>query len=48
MKLFLHNSNVGLCGLLETRVRKSNFPKVYSGVCDSWSVVTKIKIIEEA
>ncbi|XP_048496393.1 uncharacterized protein LOC125495655 [Beta vulgaris subsp. vulgaris] len=38
--MFLNHNNVGLCGLLETRVRKSNFVKVYGGVCASWSIVT--------
>ncbi|XP_048502886.1 uncharacterized protein LOC125498678 [Beta vulgaris subsp. vulgaris] len=34
------SDKIGLCGLLETRVKSGNFPKVYSRVCEGWSVVT--------
>ncbi|XP_074290351.1 uncharacterized protein LOC141617081 [Silene latifolia] len=40
LKWFLHQNNVGLFGLLETRVRCSNWNKVHNKVCSDWAICT--------
>lgn len=40
VRWFLKHNQIGLCRLLETSVKCGNFPKVYTGVCDGWSIVT--------
>ncbi|XP_010685067.1 uncharacterized protein LOC104899550 [Beta vulgaris subsp. vulgaris] len=40
VRWFLKSNKIGLCGILETRVKCSNFPKIFNSVCDGWSVVT--------
>ncbi|XP_057246771.1 uncharacterized protein LOC130589518 [Beta vulgaris subsp. vulgaris] len=40
VRWFLEHHGVGLCGLLETRVRRHNFPKVFGRFGSKWSVVT--------
>ncbi|XP_074278320.1 uncharacterized protein LOC141601913 [Silene latifolia] len=40
IKRFLSQNNVGLFGLLETKVKSSNWLKVKKNVCDSWSICT--------
>ncbi|XP_074278250.1 uncharacterized protein LOC141601844 [Silene latifolia] len=39
IKWFLHTNNVGLCGLLETRVRTGSINKVHQGLGNNWKVV---------
>lgn len=36
----LNQNSLGLVGLLETRVKASNFNKVFPKVCDNWNVTT--------
>lgn len=40
VKWFLNHHGCGLFGFLETRVRPSNFAKVFPKLGSSWSVVT--------
>ncbi|XP_074277532.1 uncharacterized protein LOC141601161 [Silene latifolia] len=39
IKRFLHTNNLGLCGLLETRVRCGSINKVHQGIGAHWEVV---------
>ena len=36
VKLFLHNNNIGLVGLLETKIKMQNFQKVASNMFPNW------------
>lgn len=40
VKKFLDHHSVGLFGLLETRVRSGNFPKVFARFGGAWSIAT--------
>ncbi|XP_074318568.1 uncharacterized protein LOC141655383 [Silene latifolia] len=40
IKWFLHNNNVGLFGLVETRVKSINWLKVRNNICSSWTICT--------
>lgn len=40
VKSFLNHYNIGLFGLLETRVKARNFSKVFPRIFHGWSVVT--------
>ncbi|XP_074299347.1 uncharacterized protein LOC141630423 [Silene latifolia] len=42
IKKFLYQHNIGLFGLLETKVKSWNWNKVRNKVCDDWSICTNI------
>lgn len=42
VKHFLLNSQCGLVGLLETKIKAKNFAKFYSSVCDGWCVASNL------
>ncbi|XP_074316134.1 uncharacterized protein LOC141652515 [Silene latifolia] len=42
VRRFLHLNNVGLFGILETRVRINSINKVHNGLGSNWSLVTNI------
>ncbi|XP_074306200.1 uncharacterized protein LOC141641438 [Silene latifolia] len=44
IKRFLSQNNVGLFGLLETKIKASNWNKVRSSLCDDWSIVTNTSL----
>ncbi|XP_074266768.1 uncharacterized protein LOC141590052 [Silene latifolia] len=44
VRRFLHLNNVGLFGILETRVRINSINKVHNGLGSNWSLVTNINI----
>ncbi|XP_074313799.1 uncharacterized protein LOC141648993 [Silene latifolia] len=39
VRYFLHNNNIGVFGLLETRVRVNSINKVHQGIGANWSLV---------
>lgn len=43
VKWVLSHYNIGLFGLLETRVKAVNFHKVFPYVCDCWSIITNFQ-----
>ncbi|KAK9732996.1 hypothetical protein RND81_04G036900 [Saponaria officinalis] len=43
VKWFMHNNNVGLFGLLETKVNSAKVNNVISNMCDGWSVSTNCR-----
>ncbi|XP_074305825.1 uncharacterized protein LOC141641047 [Silene latifolia] len=40
IKWFLHSNNIGLFGLVETRVKSNNWLKVRNNLCSSWALCT--------
>ncbi|XP_074298341.1 uncharacterized protein LOC141629200 [Silene latifolia] len=40
IKRFLNQNNIGLFGLLETKIRGSNWLKVKNVMCDDWAIAT--------
>ncbi|XP_074278368.1 uncharacterized protein LOC141601959 [Silene latifolia] len=42
IRWFLHNNNIGIFGLLETRVRLSSINKVQQGIRNEWTMVNNI------
>ncbi|XP_074288263.1 uncharacterized protein LOC141613430 [Silene latifolia] len=40
IKWFLHSNKIGLFGLIETRVKSSNWIRVRNNICSSWAIST--------
>ena len=47
IKWFLNHYSIGIFSLLETKVKVVNFPKVLSGICSNWSIVTNLQSHKE-